>query len=454
MDSWFTGILQLLGKDNTSSYRNILLNRGFTVLIIQFCGLAIVFAGNILFVRLYGQQVYGIYALISSWCTLLAVMGLFGMDDSHLVQLPAWRLHGENKKIRQQLKWSLGINIISISAVSAIFYFLLHFLDLPGLSKYAGYFNLGLFLVFFMALMNNLICFLRGLDKVIYSEIIDKIARPFFLITILVIFYFLWKADQVPATIIASSAALLFTILLLAIKIRKTLREEGGTINESKNNHSLKPNFRYVLLNLLYFLSTRMDLLLLGLFSDAVLVGHYNIAAKFSDISSYPVAIINLSLPTLLSAEKHKNGQEAGALLLFRISKNSFFQCLLISCLFLLTGKWILNWYGKEFTDVFPVLIVFLTSNLITAFIGSADGFFIMQGMEKKPIYSRAFSLLLSAGLAFFLIPKWQLMGAAVSMLLGNLLYCILMEYFFFVRYRFFIHPFVSKEKFNITGKE
>ena len=208
MDSWFSRIRQVLGKDNVSFYENILLRRGFTVLQIQFFGLVVVFASNILLARLYGEQVYGIYSLVSSWCAFLAVLGLFGMDDSHLVQLPALRLRGEHNKIKQQLKWSLGINIISLSIVSGIFYIILHFFEAPRLSKYAHYFNYGLLLIFFLAIMNNLISFLRGMDEVIYGEIINKIARPLILIIWLLIFYLLWKADLVLDAIMASSAGL------------------------------------------------------------------------------------------------------------------------------------------------------------------------------------------------------------------------------------------------------
>jgi len=316
MDSWFTRILQFLGKDNISFYENILLKRGFKVFLIQACGLVFAFSANILLARLYGDQIYGIYSLVSSWCVLLAVLSLFGMDDSHLVQLPTWRLKGEIKKIRQQLSWSLYINSILIPVVCAIFLLILHYFDLPGISKYSYYFNYGLLLVILLTVMNNLVSFLRGMDKVIYGEIIEKIARPLFLIIFLLVFYYAGKRDLAADSILAGSAGLFCGILLLAVKIRKTLGEVKDAATSPKGSYSPRPNFRYVLLNLMYFLSTRMDLLLLGLFSSAASVGHYNVALKFADIASYPVAIINLSLPTLVSAAKHEIGQEAGPRLL------------------------------------------------------------------------------------------------------------------------------------------
>lgn len=454
MDSWFTRILQFLGKDNISFYENILFKRGFKVFLIQACGLVFAFSANILLARLYGGQVYGIYSLVSSWCVLLAVLSLFGMDDSHLVQLPTWKLEGRIKKIRRQLRWSLSINSISLPVVCTVFLFILHYFDLPGISKYRYYFNYGLLLVILLTVMNNLVSFLRGMDKVIYGEIIEKIARPLFLIIFLLVFYYAGKPDLAADSILAASAGLFSSILLLAFKIRKTIGEVKGAGIGPKGSHSSKSNFQYVLLNLMYFLSTRMDLLLLGLFSSVASVGHYNVALKFADIASYPVAIINLSLPTLVSTVKHEIGQEAGPQLLYRISKNSFYQCLLLCCLFLLTGPRILQWYGKEFGDAFSILVVFLASNLLSAFIGSADVFFILEGREKKPIYCRIYSLIFTFILAVFLIPKLSMMGAAVSMFVGNLIYCGIMEYYFFKQYGIFIHPFASKNKYKSVQKK
>ena len=454
MNSWFTRILQFLGKDNVSFYENILLKRGAKVFLIQACGLVFAFSANILLARLYGGQVYGIYSLVSSWCVLLAVLSLFGMDDSHLVQLPTWKLEGKIKKIRQQLRWSLSINSILIPVVCTVFLFILRYFDLPGISKYSNYFNYGLLLVILLTVMNNLISFLRGMDKVIYGEIIEKIARPLFLIIFLLVFYYAGRPDLAVDSILAGSAGLFCSILLLTVKIRKTIREAKGTDIGPKESYSPGPNFRYVLLNLMYFLSTRLDLLLLGLFSSVASVGHYNVALKFADIASYPVAIINLSLPTLVSTVKHEIGEDAGPRFLYRVSKNSFYQCLLICCLFLFTGPRILQWYGSGFEDAFAVVVIFLASNLLSAFIGSADVFFILEGGEKKPIYCRIYSLIFTFILAVSLIPKWSMMGAVVSMFIGNLIYCTMIEYYFFRRYGIFIHPFASKNKYKSIQKK
>ncbi len=442
MFTWITKIWQLLGKDNISYYENLFFKRGFTILSIQFCGLALLFGSNILFVRLYGEHVYGVYSLLSSWVVLLAAISLFGMDDMHLVRVPTMKLRDEKKKIQKQINWSLSVNAVSILVVVSVFYFIINFFNIPALSDHAYYFNFAFLIVLFLTVINNLICVLRGLDKVVWGEVIDKIARPFFFIVFLVIFFYLWKKDMVIDAVLANSAGLAYITILLLFAIQGGMKKMKDENDATKNSYSLTQNVRYTFLNLLYILSTRIDILVLGLLADTTTVGHYNVAIKFADIMAYPIAIINLSLPTLFSRERHIKGERAEPLIMYHVSKNSFFQCLALGLFFLISGKWILSWYGKNFADVFPLLGIFLISNLISAFTGSADVFFIMHGREKTVIYCRAISLAFTIVFLIFLIPGWGIAGAAMAMLAGNLVYCGSLQYLFFKKSRLFIHPF------------
>ena len=425
-----------------SFYEDILLKRSFKILIIQCLGLALAFASNILLARLYGEKTYGVYSLVTSWCVFLSVISVFGMDDVHLVRIPAMKIKNEKESIVHQLKWSLSGNSLSISFVAIIFFLIVNFFPTGNLSANAYYFNLSLLIVVSLTLMTNLISALRALDKVVWGEITDKIARPLLFSFFLLLFFYLPKKDMVSNAIISNSGGLLIIIVVLLFLIRRSLNELTPAAATEKNDLSILKNIRYVSLNILYFLSTRIDILLLGLMSDTIVVGHYNVAIRFSDIFAYPIAIINLSMPTLVSKERHEKGEAEVPSLMYRVSKNTFFQCLVLDIFFIIGGYWILGWYGKGFTSAFPVLCVFLLSNLISAFAGPIDVFFIMTGMEKKVIRCRVASLIVILILLFLLIPSQNMMGAAISMLIGNLIYCSLLEYSFFREYKFLVHPF------------
>ncbi len=412
-------------------------------MLIQAIGLALTFSGNILLARTYGELVYGIYSLVTSWAVFIAVIALWGMDDKHLVKLPGFKLRQEKENIRAQWRWSLKIIMISSAMIIIGGYLLIRYGQIKGISDLLPYFNYGLLMVFLLAIYNNLLSFLRGMDLVVPGEIIDKIFRPLGFLVFILLFYYLWPGMNAGVPLLANNVVLFivfttgYTLLMPVFHGTRT-----GSDRQAPVRISLRPNTRYVLLNVLYLLSSRLDILMLSILSVPIAVGHYNVAIKFSDVFAYPIAIINLSMPTLLARERHEKGEQSRPSYMFIIARNSFFQCLALAIVFLLTGHWFLGWYGSGFMQAFPALCILLASNLLSAATGSIDVFFIMHGEERKAIYSRIVSLATSFLSGILLIPQYGMVGAAMAMLSGNLVYCVMLEWLFFKRYGMIIHPF------------
>jgi len=455
MNKGLLSIWQRAGNNWYILRDDFLLKRGLPVMLIQVAGLILSFGGNLLLARLYGEQVFGTYSLISSWVALLSALAMFGMDDLHVVKLPSLELQHRKQAILAQLRWSLKVNVLAISVVSILFYFLVHTFKLPGLSPYAYYVNISLLMICALTFYNNFMSCLRALDKVVRGEVTDKIIRPLvFALAIGAFFYaftrpdlFGGKKDLLTAAIVSNALSLFVGAILLLLLIKRKvggIRDTGGIQKEA---FPIAPNLRYMALTLLYLLSIRLDILLLGTMAGAVEVGHYNVAIKFADILSYPVIIANLSLPALFSRQRHDNGGKPAPAGAFGIAKSLFFQCLVLGAILLPASTWILGWYGKGFKDAFPVLCIFFLSGLATAATGGIETFFIMEGQESKVIFGRMITIALIALLAFILIPLWGAPGAAIATLTGNLIYCGLLEFFFYREYGIFIHPFTRKKR-------
>lgn len=441
MISWLSKLFNRFFTADQDFYKEILLKRSFRIMVIQGTGLLLSLSVNILLARIFGEEVFGVYSLITSWSILLAVLALFGMDDSHLVKLPSFKLAKAFSEIKAQFTWSFKINFFtSIFSILAAFA-LINYGHIRGLSEYSHEFNYGLVMVAILCFYNNLISFLRGLDLVVAGEIIDKIFRPTAFGLFLYLLYVLKPFIGAATPLLANNMALLIVFCTAFIFIFPYLRSARNSEKENLR-FRISPNFRYTLLNLLYLLANRLDILLLGILVAPVMVGHYNVASRFSELFSYPIAIINLSLPTLLAKEKHNKGIASSPRLLMMIARNSFFQCLFLDLIVLLGGNWFLSWYGKGFTQAFPVLCILLSSSLISAFTGSIDVFFILHGSEKKAIYSRIAGLVISLVTAIFLIPSYGMVGAALAMLGGNIVYCSMLELLFYREYGLFINPF------------
>ena len=201
-------------------------------------------------------------------------------------------------------------------------------------------------------------------------------------------------------------------------------------------------NFRYTLLNLLYFLSIRLDILVLGLFVNSSEVGHYTIASRFGDIFSYPVAMLNLSFPALLSEKIHHQNLEQASLLPFKMARNAFWLCLVTGILFIFFAPWIFSMFGKKFGEATSVLPVFLLATLFNASAGLSDVFFIVTGNERKVITCRILSVLVTAVCAFIFVPRFGMTGAAWSMFAGSVLYYVSLQFYYWKAHHYFINPF------------
>jgi O-antigen/teichoic acid export membrane protein len=441
MKRWFNTLVAFLLAGDHPLYKEILLRRSFKIMVIQAVGLLLSLAANILLARIYGEEVYGVYSLVTSWSILIAVVALFGMDDSHLVKLPSYKFSRLHSHLKAQFAWSFQVNFLSTFGCIFTAYALINWGHIEGLSLHAHEFNFGLAMVAILCFYNNLISFLRGIDLVVAGEIIDKIFRPTAFLLFVYLLHSLMPIIGAGGALLANNLALLIVLGTAFMLIIPYLRMPGK-IQIREMNFSLRPNLRYTFLNLLYLFASRLDILLLGILASPIVVGHYNVASRFSEVFSYPIAIINLSLPTLIAKERNDKGINSSPGLMMVIARNSFFQCLLLDMVVLFAGNWFLSWYGKGFTEAFPVLLILLSSSLVSAFTGSLDVFFIMNGAEKKAIYCRIVALLFSLLLAIFLVPPLGMIGAALSMLGGNIIYSSMLEYQFFRQYGVIVHPF------------
>jgi O-antigen/teichoic acid export membrane protein len=444
MFEWVNKIMQFAGLENIQYFKRIFFSRNSLALGLQFAGLALTFGCNILLARFYGDQNYGIFSLVSGWAILFSVAGLFGMDDRHLARVPALNLKENKSAIKHELFSSLKINLVSATLSVLLFYLLIRFSGIPVFSRHFHFFLYALLLIPCYVFMYNLLYFLRAMKGIIQGEIADKLVRPVaFAVIALGFFYFLSPGTPSKA-LAANITGLVVVIFLLALFVRSSLFKMKDSAKTENLEFMPARNFRYTVLNLLYFLSMRLDILVLGLFVTSSEVGHYTIASRFGDIFSYPVAMLNLSFPALLSEKIHHQDLEQASLLPFKMARNAFWLCLLTGILFIFFAPWIFSLFGKNFGEATSVLPIFLIATLVNASAGLSDVFFIVTGNERKVIVCRVISVFVTAVCALISVPRFGMTGAAWSMLTGNVLYYVSIQFYYWKAHHHFINPFFS----------
>ncbi|HCH6735191.1 TPA: polysaccharide biosynthesis C-terminal domain-containing protein, partial [Klebsiella pneumoniae] len=193
--------------------------------------------------------------------------------------------------------------------------------------------------------------------------------------------------------------------------------------------HLLSSGSAFVLTSISVALYTRMSIFLLGYLQGKDVVGIFSIAATLATSWSFILyAFITSSLPSIFSEKDKLLAEKKTANLNVLIIMMSFGVIFLA---IILAKKFILYFYGVEYTDAFYPLVILCFSTMLSA-LGAIAARYIAyfsgySFLSKKTLVVTMLSVILN----YLFIYKWGMLGAAVSTLLVELFSLTILNYFF-----------------------
>jgi len=166
--------------------------------------------------------------------------------------------------------------------------------------------------------------------------------------------------------------------------------------------------------------------LVLGAWAASDQLGVYYVGLRVTMLLSvFLIAISTIFAPII--AELHsRHDQEQLARLLKTVTKWGFSLCLPVFLAFFFCSEEVLLFFGPEFRGGAVVLRILAVSQLFNVATGPVGWLLTMSGYSRHNLLNALFTFGISLALAFLLIPRFGIIGAAVgaalSMLLVNLL--------------------------------
>jgi len=188
---------------------------------------------------------------------------------------------------------------------------------------------------------------------------------------------------------------------------------------EKVKNESYKNMVLFALPMLLisssHLINHNINVLILGRFLSEEMVGYYHIASKFTGLILFGLQAVNTVAAAKFS-EFHSLSDKKS---LKRSAKMAtmpvFVMAFFISLLLILFGKTLLSFYGEGFVQAYPVLVIGAVAKLINAGTGSVGWLLNMSGNQKLYMRIVVLSAILNIALNLILIPRFGIIGAAVS---------------------------------------
>ena len=197
--------------------------------------------------------------------------------------------------------------------------------------------------------------------------------------------------------------------------------------------------------NVFQFFSYKLDFWIVDAYDRKKVLGIYSLAVQLSQL----LWILPQSLANVLYSYASRGKEEEALYVTLILKKIAFYGSLMFGTIGL-----VLSWffipvlYGKEFTPVVNLMLIFLVGIIPFSIPTILASFFAARGLFKSSFYVAISVSLVTICFYFILIPTYGATGAAVASVFSYLTSTIIFEYLMYKRYG--INP-LSSLKFNKT---
>lgn len=384
---------------------------------VRIASAALAFLTQIFLARWMGAFEFGVFSYSWVWILVLGSLVSAGFATSVVRFLPEYREQGKWDLFRGFLRAgrSIAAGLGLVAAVVA--YVVIH--AWSGLLEPVYLLPLGLALIALPAY--GLTDFQDGVGRsqgwIDLALIPPYILRPILLFVFIGIAYALARPPDAATAALALAAACWLTALgqYLAQK-----RRFGGLVPKVKLRYAvpfwIRTSLPLLMIDSFTLFILNLDVLLLEyLRVPPDQIGIYFAALKtISLIAFVHFSISAVAMPRFAVLHARGDKAEIGQFLA-RMQKWCFWPSLFGAVVLLALGKPLLWLFGPAFIEAYPVMFILAVGLLARAAAGPAQNLLAVSGHQDKAAMILAETLLINGGLAFLLIPRFGIAGAAMA---------------------------------------
>ena len=363
---------------------------------------------------------FGQYTLIISLVTILSVPSTMGLKT--LVA----RETAYSKQVKDEQRgtavwvWAMRVSL-SIAAVVAIALLAFGFLVAAN-SDTKWQFAIGAVLLMLSPVAKILSGVLHGLGMVTTSQVVDVVARPLFMSSLLLGGMLLFEPGTPQVVLILgfmvvsiAAEAGVGAAFLGRREVAKVFLRNGWIENDEKRQFLIAA-ISFGAISGVQVINGNLDILMIAAFLDPTETGLYRTATSLAGITSFGLVVVNLVILPKIAA-LHKSGdRDALQLLLFRSVILITLSALLGSVFLLVAGTHLLDLlFGEIYTDAYWSLAILAGGQFCNAFFGPVALLLNMTGREKLTLVGVSVAALVNAALNIVLVPRYGIEGAAFA---------------------------------------
>jgi len=384
----------------------------------QIIGYLITFVSSLTFARLLGASNLGLYHMADTTIALFGLLVVFGLTNTPIRFIPEFKVVSGSAKVVSFIRYILFrtffFSLIGIIALLILSSYITEIIfKEPELSKLLLWMSPCVLL---LTLENLSIEILKSFKKASWGIFVRAIIEKASKLSIFVILSIVFSPELyvlVIATYIMYLSGVIFPSKQIGSFVFNTKDKIALTSQEKRK--IVKFSLFVFLMSLSGFLSTQINTLILGAYSNSSEVGIYGIANRLAILVAIPLMAFNSIFPANISELYAQNDIKTLNKLYKRFTWITLFLSLIPFAFFTIYPKEILAIFGKDFPAGKTGLQILAISQLVNVSVGSAGFILTMTGKEKWEFFNQITLAITNVILAIVLAKQYGILGVAIA---------------------------------------
>ncbi len=383
-------------------------------------GLGLVF--SIIVARLYGAEMVGIVAVISSFLMLATIFTVLGTNTSILRLIPEhlakYSPTSAFKVYRKTQYMVIGVSLVT----GILFFFSANLIADKIFSKphLSYYFALASVFILFRSLMLLNTQAVRGLRLIKLFALMQFLPQTFNLLFLIAV-GLLWPAGDAPVYAVLFGFAMTGIIgwIIMEYAFKKRMQSHD-TVHSVSRRTILSISLPMLMSTTMMFLIAQTGVIMLGMFRSEAEVGYYAIAVKLAILTTFVLQAVNSMAGPKFSELFHLNKLDELLYVAKKSAKLIFFTTSPILIGLIVLGKPILSMvFGREFSIAYPALVLLVIGQFVNSISGSSGIFMNMTGNQIVFRNIMIIAAGLNIGLNLLLTPHFGMNGTAIAAMIS-----------------------------------
>lgn len=398
-----------------------------------------------------GKEGIGIWNLCIATLNIWVMIGCFGFNTSIVRFVSQYRSKNWHATVRKLYRVIISYSSLSGIALGAVLFFSSEFLATYYFKDAAM--NLPLKItgitVPLVVISTINVEFIRGMKRIQVSEFFRTLVLQTTALigTVILSYYSLAAEDPLIAYALGAFLALVGTTIFIHKYLKKAATSTDVPTEPepffSFKNH-LMISVPMIMTSFIQLLNGRVDILMLGYFSDTGVAGVFGMAFKLSIITNFVIGAMKaIAMPKI--SELFWSDKKAELKKVVHFSTLFIFAFAFpVSLLLMIFPEFILSLIDEEFVEGAGVLRIFALMQLINAGSGMVAVFLNMSGNQVFFTKIVSVTTTMNIILNLILIPIYGMEGAAVATLLSTVTWNLIGVRFIYKKYKIttFFNPF------------